>query len=173
MISPAMSSAINLHLNKELYSALLYLSMSSYAGTIGLKGAANWFSVQYQEEMVHFTKFYAYINSQGEHVSLGPLESVPNEWQNLLQMYEGTLRHEQSITASINELMDQSLKEKDHATAIFLQWFVTEQVEEEENDRDIIAKLKLIGDNTQGLLMLDAELATRQFVPPPAGQAGI
>jgi ferritin len=168
MISPAMSVALNAHLNNELYSALLYLSMSSFAGRLGFKGAANWFMVQYQEEMLHFTKFYNYINSQGENVRLGPLQGVPHEWGTLLEMYEATLRHEQFITGAINGLMDQALKEKDHATAIFLQWFVTEQVEEEENDRDIIAKLKLIGDNVQGLLLMDNELATRQFTPPPA-----
>jgi ferritin len=166
MISTKMTESLNTHLNLELYSAHLYLSMSSYAGFIGLKGAANWFMVQHQEEMVHFMKFYAYINSQGAHVRLGPLPAVPAEFASFLDLFEKTLVHEQTITRRINELTDLALDEKDHATRIFLQWFITEQVEEEENDRDIIAKLKLIGDNGQGLLMLDNELATRVFVPP-------
>jgi ferritin len=169
MISQEMSAALNRHLNNELYSGLLYLSMSSCAGALGFKGAANWFMVQYREEMVHFMKFYAYINSQGDTVRLGPLQAVPHDWKTLVDMFEATLTHEQFITGCINELMDQALREKDHATSIFLQWFITEQIEEEENDRDIIAKLKLIADNSQGLLMLDGELGARQFVPAAGG----
>ena len=168
MISKKMATALNKHLNMELYSAQLYLSMSSYANFIGLKGAANWFMVQYQEEMVHFMRFYAYINSQGEHVRLGPMQAPPSEFASCLELFEKTLAHERTITRCINDLIDLALKEKDHATQIFLQWFVTEQIEEEENDREIIAKLKLIGDNGQGLLMLDNELAARAFTPPPA-----
>ena len=168
MISKKMATALNKHLNMELYSAQLYLSMSSYANFIGLKGAANWFMVQYQEEMVHFMKFYGYINSQGEHVQLGPMQALPSEFASCLDLFEKTLAHERTITRCINDLIDLALKEKDHATQIFLQWFVTEQIEEEENDREIIAKLKLIGDNGQGLLMLDNELAARVFTPPPA-----
>lgn len=173
MISQSMSASLNRHLNNELYSALLYLSMSSFAATLGLKGAANWFAVQYREEMVHFMKFYAYVNSQGENVRLGSLEKVPHEWSTLLEMFEATLKHELFITKCINDLMDQALSEKDHATSIFLQWFVTEQIEEEENDRDIIAKLKLVGDNPQGLLMLDGELGTRMFTPAPGDPAAV
>lgn len=167
MINKTIATALNKHLMEELYSAYLYLSMSSYAGSVGLKGAANWFMVQYQEEMVHFMKFYTYINNQGEHVELGPLAAPPAEFPSLLQMFEQTLKHEQHITGCINELVDLALREKDHATYIFLQWFVTEQIEEEENDRDLIAKLKLVGDSGQGLLMLDNEMGTRVFVPPP------
>jgi ferritin len=168
MISTDMATALNKHLNMELYSAQLYLSMSSYANYIGLKGAATWFMVQYQEEMAHFMKFYGYINSQGEQVQLGPIQASPADFASLLDLFEKTLAHEQIITRCINDLIDLALTGKDHATQIFLQWFVTEQIEEEENDREIIAKLKLIGDNGQGLLMLDNELAKRVFTPPPA-----
>ncbi|HBA89522.1 MAG TPA: ferritin [Geobacter sp.] len=167
MLSKRLIAALNKQLNNELYSAYLYLSMSSYAGSIGLKGSANWFMVQYQEEMVHAMKFFSFINSRGEHVELAAVAAPPTEFPSLLGMLEQTLAHEQFITSSINELTDLALSEKDHATNIFLQWFVTEQIEEEENDRDIIGKLKLIGDNGQGLLMLDAEMAARVFVPPP------
>jgi ferritin len=166
-----MSEALNKHMNIELASAHLYLSMSSAAGAMGLKGAGNWFMVQYQEEMVHFMKFYTYLNSQGEQAVFGASKAVPHQFKNLLEMFQQTLKHEQFITTCINELMEQAVQEKDHATQIFLQWFITEQIEEEENDREIIAKLKLIGDNGQGLLMLDNELATRVFVPPPAQSA--
>jgi len=167
MLSKKLCNALNKQLNNELYSAYLYLSMSSYAGSIGLKGSANWFMVQYQEEMVHAMKFFSFINSRGEHTDLAAIAAPPAEFPTLLDMFEQTLVHEQSITSSINDLTDLALAEKDHATNIFLQWFITEQIEEEENDRDIIGKLKLIGDNGQGILMLDNELATRVFVPPP------
>ncbi len=167
MLSKKMTTALNKHLNTELYSANLYLSMSSYANAIGLKGAATWFMVQYQEEMVHFMKFYDYLNSQGEQTLISAMQAPPSKFMSLLDMFVQTLKHEQFITTCINELADLALKEKDHATGIFLQWFITEQVEEEENDREIIGKLKLIGDNGYGLLMLDNELGTRVFTPPP------
>ena len=166
MISDSMAQSLNSHLNTEHFSAQLYLSMSSASGIMGLKGAANWFMVQYQEEMVHCMKFYGYLSSQGVLVKLVSAD-IPNDYSSLLEMFEKTLVHEQHITKAINRLMDQAVSESDHASQIFLQWFITEQIEEEENDRDIIGKLKLIGDNGYGLLMLDTELATRVFVPPP------
>jgi ferritin len=168
MLNKKVYDALNKQMNNEIYSAYLYLSMSSYAGSIGLKGSANWFMVQYQEEMAHAMKFFNFINSRGEHTQLAAISAPPSEYKNLLDMMEKTLAHELFITASLNELTDLVLTEKDHASHIFLQWFVTEQIEEEENDRDIIGKLKLIGDNGQGILMLDAELGARVFTPPPA-----
>lgn len=166
MLSKKMSQALNKQLNNELYSAYLYLAMSSYTTHIGLKGAANWFMVQYQEEMAHAMKFYAYINSRGQHAQLDAIAAPPIEYGTLLSMFEQTLQHEQFITKCINDLMDQAVKEKDHASQIFLQWFVTEQIEEEGNDNDIIAQLKLVGNSPQGLMMIDRDLATRAFTPP-------
>lgn len=166
MISKKMVQALNKQVNNEIYSAYLYLSMSSYTNFIGLKGAANWFMVQYQEEMVHAMKIYDYVNSQGNHAQLAAIAAPPTEFGTLLSMFEQTLKHEQFITNCINELMDLAIKEKDHATQIFLQWFVTEQIEEEGNDNDIIAKLKLIGDSPQGLMMIDRDMAARVFTPP-------
>jgi len=166
MLSKKMYAALNKHLNTELYSANLYLNMSSCANVMGLKGTANWFMVQYQEEMVHFMKFYTYVNSQGEQAVVDAMSAPTSRFKSFLDMFEQTLKHEQSITRAINELADLAQKEKDHASGIFLQWFITEQIEEEENDREIIGKLKLIGENGQGLLMLDNELGTRVFVPP-------
>lgn len=171
MISKKMVQSLNKQLNNEIYSAYLYLAMSSYTTKIGLKGAANWFMVQYQEEMTHAMKFFDYINSQGEHAQLAAIAAPPAEYGSLLSMFEQTLKHEQFITSSINDLMDLAVKEKDHATQIFLQWFVTEQIEEEGNDNDIIAKLKLVGDSPQGLMMVDRDLAARVFTPPaPAAE---
>jgi ferritin len=171
MISKIMSEALNSQLNKELYSAYLYLSMSSYANCVGMKGTANWFMVQYQEEMTHFMKFYTYINGQGVHVELAAMEAPPSEFGSLLSMFEQALKHEQFITGSINDGMEQAILEKDHATQIFLQWFVTEQVEEEANAGDVIARLKMAGETGAGLLMVDGELATRLFTPPTATAA--
>lgn len=167
MISNKMSDALNKHMNLELYSAHLYLSMSSYANILGLKGAANWFTVQYREEMTHFFKFYTYLIDQGENITLLAGKAVPNKYKSLLEMFEKTLAHEQLITKCINELSEQAVQEKDHATQIFLQWFITEQIEEENNDRDLIAKLKLVGDNGHGILMIDSEIGQRVFTPPP------
>jgi ferritin len=168
MLNANVATALNAHLNKELYSANLYLNMSSAAAAMGFRGAAIWFMVQYQEEMAHFMKFYTYINSQGEQAVVKDMVAPPASFATMLDMFEKTLQHEQSVTRWINELTELAVGEKDHATRIFLQWFITEQIEEEENDREIIAKLKLIGDNGYGLLMLDNELGTRVFTPPPA-----
>lgn len=173
MISPKMAESLNKHMNLELFSAHLYLSMSSCANELGLKGAASWFLVQYQEEMIHFMKFYRYLVDQGINVSFPAGKAVPNKYKHLLEMFEKTLVHEQLITSCINELTEQAVKEKDHASQIFLQWFVTEQIEEENNDRDIIAKLKLVGNNGHGVLMIDAELGQRVFTPPPGGTVPI
>ncbi|MSN24325.1 MAG: ferritin [Geobacter sp.] len=167
MISKQMSDALNKHMNLELYSAHLYLAMSSCSNDLGLKGAANWFFVQYREEMIHFMKFYGYLTDQGVVISLNASEAVPNQYKSLLEMMQNTLVHEQLITSCINELSEQAVREKDYASQIFLQWFVTEQIEEENNDRDLIAKLKLVGDNGHGILMIDGEMGQRVFVVPP------
>lgn len=166
MISKKMSEALNSHMNLELYSANMYLAMSSCANEMGLKGAANWFFVQYREEMAHFIKFYTYLTDQGIVISLLASKAVPNRYKSLLDILQKTLAHEQLITSCINNLSEQAVQEKDHATQIFLHWFITEQIEEENNDRDLIAKLKLVGDNGQGILMIDGEMGQRVFIPP-------
>ncbi|CAH2030783.1 ferritin [Trichlorobacter ammonificans] len=171
MISSSMAAALNKHMNFELHSANIYLSMSSCANEMGFKGAATWFMVQYQEEMVHFMKFYNYLVDQGVNISILASTAVPNTYSSLLDMFTKTLAHEQTITGCINDLTEQAVQERDHATQIFLQWFVTEQIEEENNDRDILAKLKIVGTDGHGLLMIDSELGQRVFVPPAGGAA--
>ena len=161
MISEKMTEALNEQVNREVYSAYLYMSMSAHCNQEGLKGFANWFMVQYHEEMFHAMKIYEYIQRQGAQVKLGAVQAPPASFESPLEMFIQTLAHEQFITASINDLMELAITEKDHATQIFLEWYVTEQVEEEENDNDMIAQLKLIDGNPQGLLMLDRELAGR------------
>jgi len=172
MLSEKMAEALNKQVNNEMYSAYLYMSMSAYSAYTGLKGFANWFMVQYQEEMMHAMKIYDYINDQGGQVKLMAIEQPLTEFESPRDMFEKTLAHEKFITKSINELVDLAIAEKDHATNIFLQWYVTEQIEEEGNDNEIIAKLKLVGEDGNGLLMLDKELAVRVFTPPAVSEVG-
>lgn len=166
MLNQKMLAALNGQMNNEFYSAYLYLSMAAACVAMGLKGAANWFTVQFQEEMLHFRKFYDYILSQGGAVTLAAVKAPPAAYKSLLDMFEQTLRHEQFITKCINDLADLALQEKDHASAAVLQWFVTEQVEEEANDNDVLARLRLVGSDGNGLFILDKDLATRVFTPP-------
>jgi ferritin len=169
MLSKKMETALNGQMTKEFYSAYLYLSMSAACTSMGLKGGANWFSVQNLEEMVHFNKFYTFVLDRGGKVTLDKVEKPPSEFPSLANMYEQALKHEQFITASINDLVDLARKENDHATEVFLQWFVTEQVEEEANASDVLARLNLAG--KEGLFLVDKDLGTRVFTPPPAAGA--
>ena len=161
MLNKKIAQALNEQINREMYSAYLYMSMSAYSADIGLKGFANWFMVQYHEEMYHAMKMYEYLQRQGERVKLDSIHKPPHTFKDALDMFTQTLTHEQYITKSINELMELAISKQDHATQIFLQWYVTEQVEEEDNDNEIIAQLKLIGDSPQALLQFDRELRER------------
>ena len=161
-----MEEALNTQINREIYSAYLYMSMSAYSTFLGLKGFANWFMVQYQEEMAHAMKIYEYLTDSGGQVKLMTVAQPPTEFKSPLDMFEKTYEHEQSVTQYINDLTNLAIKEKDQATHRFLQWFVTEQIEEEANDNEIISKLKLVGKEGNGLFMIDKELATRVFTPP-------
>jgi len=164
MIGKKIEKALNEQINREMYSAYLYMAMSAYSESIGLKGFANWFMVQYHEEMLHAMKIYEYIHRQGGRVKLMAVKEPPSDFDSALDMFEKTLAHEKFITKSINNLVDLAIAEKDHATHIFLQWYVTEQIEEEENDNDIIAKLKLVGTGAEGqsgLFLIDKELDAR------------
>jgi ferritin len=122
--------------------------------------------VQYQEENSHAMKIYNYLNEQGAHVVLEAIVKPPSEFGTPLEMFEATLKHEQFVTKSIYGLVDLANQEKDYATQIFLHWFVTEQVEEEGNDNEIIAKLKLVGNSGNGLFMVDRDLGSRVYTPP-------
>lgn len=165
-----MEKPFNEQINEELYSAYLYLSMVAYFESINLPGFANWMRVQTQEEIVHAMKFYDYINQRNGRVALTALADPQIEWKSPMDAFEAAYKHELHITAKINELVNLAIEEKDHAANMFLQWFVNEQVEEEKNPLDIIQKLKMIKDSSDGLYMLDKELATRVFTPPPANQ---
>jgi ferritin len=162
MISPEMEKALLSQLNDEFSSAYLYLAMSAYCSHLEFNGAAGWFKLQYEEEHVHATRIYNYLVEQGVQIVLGALSKPPSEYGKLLDVFKTSLSHEQSMTARLNDLSDQALKEKDHATYNLLQWFVNEQVEEEATLGGVISKLKLVKDDGYGLLMIDNELGTRK-----------
>jgi len=166
MMNETVTAALNEQINAELYSAYLYFSMSSHASFIGLKGAANWFLVQAQEELSHVQKFHSFLNSRSERVVLTAIAQPPIEFESLTDMFELTLQHEQKVTALIDDLVSLAQDVKDHASEIFLQWFVTEQIEEEENVNEVLSKLKLTGNAPGGLFMVDKELGARVFTPP-------
>lgn len=166
MLSKRMETAINEQLNKEMYSAYLYMAMSSYANSKGLKGTAHWFMVQYHEEMVHAMKFYEYLQDHGSDVVLGTIEKPSATFTTARSLFEAALEHERFITRSINELVDVAIEEHDHASKVFLDWYVTEQVEEEQNVTDIIQTLTMIGENTAALYLYDKELMARMVNVP-------
>ncbi len=166
MSNKVLEKALNEHLNAEFYSAYLYLSMSAYFSDIGLSGFANWMRVQAQEEQFHATKFYDYIIQRGGKVILTAIEGPETEWQSPLDAIKAVLEHEQKVTSLINNLINLAIDERDHATNIFLQWFVTEQVEEEDNVNEVLNKLRLTGGEGNGMFALDKELSTRVFTPP-------
>ena len=161
MISTAMEKALFNQLNHEFYSAYLYLAMSAYCSHLEFNGAASWFKLQYEEEHIHATKIYNYLVEQGVQVVLGEVTKPPSEFGKLLEVFSTSLSHEQTMTSRLNDISDQALKEKDHATYNLLQWFVNEQVEEEAVLNGIISKLRLVKDDGYGLLMFDNELGTR------------
>lgn len=156
--------ALNEQINREMYSSYLYLAMSAYSLSLGLPGFAHWFRVQVEEENIHAMKLFDYINNQDGRVRLKEIKEPPMEFGTPMKMFQQTLKHEQFITRSIYELVGLTLVEKDEKTASFLQWYVEEQVEEEENDNEIIAKLKGFEENKNTLAEIDAELAKR--LPP-------
>jgi len=172
MIKEKLKDALNRQLNAELYSSYLYLSMSAYFESINLKGCAHWMRVQTQEELVHVQKFYTYLIERGGKVFLSAIDAPPPEWASPLAAFEHAYQHEQKVTGLINDLVNLAIAEKDHATNSFLQWFVTEQVEEEASADGVVQKIKLIGDASGSLFLLDRELAQRVFTPPPATQEG-
>ena len=161
MLSEKMQAALNGQLNAELYSSYLYLSMNAYFKSINLDGFANWMHIQAQEELMHAIKFYDFINQRGGKVTLQQIAAPPSGWNSPLGVFQATLEHEQKVTGLIHALVDLALAEHDHATNIFLQWFVSEQVEEEESVGGVLEQLKLMGEAKGGLFMIDRELAKR------------
>jgi ferritin len=166
MLSKKMQEALNGQINAEMYSSYLYLSMEAYFESISLNGFANWMRVQTQEELTHAMKFYGFINERGGRVALAAIDAPPGEWDSPLAVFEAVYEHEQKVTGLINDLVDLSQSERDHATYNFLQWFVAEQVEEEDNASTLVDEIKLVSDSQGGLFLLDRELGQRTFTMP-------
>lgn len=166
MISPKLQDAINAQINAEFWSAYLYLSMAMQCEADGRSGIANWFRVQFQEEQAHAQIFINYLVSRGGRVELKAIDAVPTTWNSPLAAFTDTLAHEEKVTALINNLYALAEEEHDYATRGKLDWFVSEQVEEEETAQNMIDRLKLVGDNGLALYMFDQELATRTYVVP-------
>lgn len=164
MLKEKMEKALNEQINKEMFSAYLYLSMSAYAQTLGLPGVANWMKIQAQEELTHANKFFDYIHERNSRVLLQPIAGVDTEFGNVIEMFERVLEHEQMVTDSINNLVDISIELSDHATRSMLMWFVDEQVEEEASVQEIIDQLKMVEGKGHGLFMIDKDLGQRVFV---------
>jgi ferritin len=162
MIGKKMAKALTKQINAELYSSYLYMAMSSYAGFKGWHGAARWLEAQAQEEAAHALRFYKYLTSQGEHVVFAAIEQPPADFQSMPGIFEEVLKHEKKVTSLIHDLMNLALEEKDHATQIALQWFVSEQVEEEEHASEIVQKLQMAGSHMGALMYIDKELGSRK-----------
>jgi ferritin len=168
MINPKLQDALNEQMKNEFFSAYLYMAMAGYFQSEDLPGFANWMRVQALEEMTHGEKFFKFTCDAGGRTELRPIDGPQNAFKSPLDAFEFGLKHELFVTDRIGKLMDLSRKEGHHAAQIMLQWFVTEQVEEEANFSLIIRKLKRVEGDGRGLLLLDQELAARVFIPPTA-----
>ncbi|MCF7848953.1 MAG: ferritin [Kiritimatiellales bacterium] len=167
MISKKIQDALNEQVNKEFYSAYLYLAMSAYCDGIGLPGFSKWMRFQYEEEIIHVTKMYDYILSQGGDMHLQQIDEPPKTYGTPLEIFETTLAHEQMVTKRINDLMGLAMDERDYATQTFMQWYVTEQVEEESNVNNVLQPLRMVGEDKGGLMMIDQQLGQRLAPTPP------
>jgi ferritin len=161
MIKEKIQDAVNKQINAELYSAYMYLSMSAYFQSINFDGFASWMYLQAKEEFSHAMKFYDYLLERGGKITLFPIEAPPRDWKSVQEVFENVYQHEIKVTGLINGLVDLAAAEKDHATGIMLQWFVTEQVEEEAHASLIVEQLKMIGPSNNGQFMLDKKLGKR------------
>jgi ferritin len=161
MFDQKLQEAMNRQIKHEISSAYLYLAMAAYCESINLPGCAHWMKTQYGEEMGHAMKFYEFIHDRGGRVVLQAIEQPQADFKGALDVFEKTLAHEQKVTALINELYELAIAKKDYPSQIFLQWFITEQVEEEKNAAVIVETLKLIVDKPHSLIYMDKQLGKR------------
>ena len=162
MISQTLAAALNEQLKQELYSSYLYLSMSAYCDEQNLTGFAHWMRLQADEEREHAMKFFDFIQDRDSRAVLQSLPQPPRDFGSPVNLFEQVLAHEQEVTSLIEQLYRKAVAEQDHATQVFLQWFISEQVEEEKTASQILETLRMAGDNKVALLMLDRELGARQ-----------
>jgi ferritin len=168
MFGEAIQDAMNEQMKNEFYAAYQYLSMAAYCESENLPGFAHWMRAQAREETEHAMKFYDFILDRNGRVVLQAIEGPVVEFGSPLEVFERALEHEQKVTAMINDLYGLAVRENDYASQTFLQWFVTEQVEEEKNAGDVVETLKMIGDKSEALFLLDRELARREGDEEPA-----
>lgn len=168
MISKTIEQALNAQINAEFWSAYLYLSMSCRFASNGYKGIANWFKIQHREENDHAYMMIDYLVRRGGKVTLEPIADVPSEWATPHEAFADTLKHEQKVTSMINALYAAAEAEHDYATRQMLNWYVAEQVEEEDSVQEILDSLMRIGNDATGLYQLDLELAKRTYTAPKA-----
>ena len=161
-LSKTMENAINKQIQAEYYSSYMYLAMAAYCDSVNMPGYAHWMREQAEEELEHALKFYHYIVERGGRVVLEAIEQPPVAYDSLLAVAEATYAHEQKVTSLIHTLYEVSVAEKDYASQVFLQWYIKEQVEEEDNARTIVDQFKVVGDHPNGLFMLDRQLGARE-----------
>jgi ferritin len=161
MFDKELQKAFNLQVNNEMTSAYLYLSMSAYCESVNLPGIAHWLRVQNLEETEHGMKFFDFIKDRGARVVLSPIPQPPTEFKSALDVFEQTLAHEQKVTAAIHHLYEMALQKKDYPSQVFLQWFISEQVEEEKNVTQIVENLKVLADKPHSIIYMDKQLGKR------------
>ena len=162
MISNELREAINEQIKYELYSAYMYLAMSADCADRNLLGFANWMNMQAREEVEHAMRFYNFVLERGGRVELHAIDKPPTEYGSPLEIMQKSLEHERFVTARINALYDQAQQENDRAAQVMLQWFITEQVEEEASIDDIVQRMRMFGEEGTVLFMLDRELGARE-----------
>ena len=161
MLSQSVQLLLNQQVAKELYASNLYLAMSGHFAEANLMGMANWMRIQSEEERGHALRFFDFVIDREGQVEVGAVDQPPAEFGNPVEIFAEALEHERKVTASINAIYAQAVKNDDYATQIFLQWFITEQVEEEASAAEMVERLKMAGDDRAALLMLDAEMKGR------------
>lgn len=164
-LNQTVQEALNRHINEEFYASYLYLSMSAHCDSLDLPGFAHWMRIQSQEEYAHAMNLFDFVQDRQGKVTLLPIDQPVVEFGSVLDVMEATLAHERQVSKLINELYELASREIDYPTQVHLQAFITEQIEEEKTAADIIAKLKLIGEDGSNLLILDNEMAARQLTP--------
>ena len=164
-LNDTIQEALNRHINEEFYASYLYLSMSAYCESVDLPGFAHWLRIQSQEEYAHAMNLFDFVQDRQGRVTLFPIEQPTVEFGSVLDIMEATLSHEQEVSRLINRLYELASQQSDYPTQVHLQAFITEQIEEEKAASDIVAKLRMIGEDSSSLLMLDTELAARQLTP--------
>ena len=153
--------ALNKQINMEMFSSYLYLSMAADFLDKNFNGFAAWMGIQANEETAHAMKIFHYLSDRGAKIELKAIDEPQQTWATPLDAFKDALAHEKKVTASIGGIVDLAREKKDHATEAFLQWFVTEQVEEEATAEDNVVKMEMAKDNTGALYMLDRELGGR------------